>query len=291
MSNDPKAVASWISVGLAHADRALALEPRDADALELRGTLHTRPIVNGLVHDQREVDEMLRAAEKDLRAAITVNPVQSGALYVLSQIQYSKDEDQIEAYNLARRAYEADAYLAAAPQILWGLYSNTYDLDQPTSAEKWCDESKRRFPTELLTVRCQLWIMTTSAFAPPDPAEAWRRARAYENVAPPQEREYFRREGQIVVAAVLGRAGLPDSARRVLARARAGRDVDPRGELMGYEAFVRTMLKDNREAVDLLQLYLTNHPEHRRGFGKANAWWWRDLQSDARFKTLIASGR
>jgi hypothetical protein len=59
---------------------------------------------------------------------------------------------------------------------------------------------------------------------------------------------------------------------------------------MGYEAFVRSQLGDKKEAVDLLQRYLTDHPEHRGGFAKVNAWWWRDLQSDPRFNTLIAGG-
>ena len=60
--------------------------------------------------------------------------------------------------------------------------------------------------------------------------------------------------------------------------------------MMGIEAFVRTMLGDKKEAVDLLQRYLTEHPEHRRGFGKVNAWWWQDLQNDPRFQTLVAAG-
>jgi hypothetical protein len=130
--------------------------------------------------------------------------------------------------------------------------------------------------------------MTTNAVRA-EPSEAWTRAADYEKAAPPQEREYYRREGQIVVAAVLARAGLADSARRVLVRARADQKVDPRGELIGYEAFVRTLLGDRKEAVDLLQRYLTAHPEHRRGFAKVNAWWWHDLEDDARFKTLIAA--
>jgi hypothetical protein len=129
--------------------------------------------------------------------------------------------------------------------------------------------------------------MTTTAFHPPDVREAWRRAAAYERVAGPGEREHFRREGQIIVASVLGRAGLADSARRVLVRARADQKIDPRGELVGYEAIVRTMLGDKKEAVDLLQRYLINHPDHR-DFIKPRAWWWRDLQNDPRFKSLIA---
>ena len=289
MSNDPSEVTKAIDAGLAHANRALALDPRNADALELRGTLYTRPIANALVKDQRKVDDLLRSAEKDLRAAIAVNPTQAGALYVLSQIQYQKGGDPIEAHNLAQRAYEADAYLTSAPQILWGLYSSSYDLGQFPNAKTWCDEAERRFPKQVVAARCQLWIMTTKAVRP-DPSEAWRRAAEYEKAVPPQEREYYRREGQIVVAAVLARAGLADSARRVLVRARADRTIDPRGELMGYEAFVRTLLGDKKEAVDILARYLTDHPEHRRGFAKANPWWWQDLQSDPRFQTLIAAG-
>jgi TolB-like protein len=288
MSNDPVEVARAIDTGLAHANRAIALDSRNAEALELRGTLQTRPIANALVKDPRKVDDLLRAAEKDLRAAIALNPTQAGALYVLSTIQYQK-ANEIEAYNLAQRAYEADAYLTAAPQILWGLYTTSYDLGQFPNAKTWCDEARQRFPKEFLTARCQLWIMTTKAVRP-DVPEAWLRAAAYENAVPPQEREYYRREGQIVVAAVLARAGLADSARRVLVRARADRSIDPRGELMGYEAFVRTMLGDKKEAVDILQRYLTEHPEHRRGFSRTNAWWWQDLQNDSRFKTLIATG-
>jgi len=287
-TTDPAAAAKWINVGIAHADSAIALDPRDADALELRGTLRVRPISRGLVEDQRKVDDLVEASEKDLRAAIAVNPNQAGALNVLSAIQYLK-RDPVESHTLAQRAYEADAYLTAAPEILWRLYATSYDLEQFVNAKNWCDEATKRFPHHIVSARCQLWIMTAKGTSH-DPAEAWRRAADYEAAVPPQDREYYRREGQIVVADVLGRAGLPDSARRVLVRARADRTVDPRGELMGYEAFVRTQLGDKKEAVDLLQRYLTDHPEHRGGFAKVNAWWWRDLQSDLRFKTLIATG-
>jgi serine/threonine-protein kinase len=287
-SNDPAEVTKLIDAGLAHAERAVVLDPRDADALELRGTMQTRPIANGLVHDQRKVDALLRAAEKDLRAAIAINPTQAGALYVLSQIQYQKGANTIEAYNLAQRAYEADAYLTAAPQILWGLYTTSYDLGQFPNAKTWCDEAKRRFPQQVVAARCQLWIMTTKAVRA-DPGEAWARAAEYEKSASPQEREYYHHEGEIVVAAVLARAGLADSARRVLVRARADSKIDPRGELIGYEAFVRALLGDKKEAIDILQRYLTEHPEHRRGFAKTNAWWWQGLENDQRFKTLIAS--
>ena len=297
LTTDPAESAKWINVGIAYADSAIALDPRDADALELRGTLRVRPIDRGFVEDQRKVDDLVRAGEQDLRAAIAVNPTQAGALNVLSAIQYLK-HDAVESHNLAQRAYEADAYLTAAPAILWRLYVTSYDLESFVNAQKWCDVEAQRFPHHFLAARCQLWIMTAKGIKP-DPNEAWRRAAAFTLAAPPLQREYYRREGQIVVADVLGRAALADSARRtlladsarrVLVRARADRTIDPRGELMGYEAFVRTQLGDKKEAVDLLQRYLTDHPEHRGGFAKVNAWWWRDLQNDPRFQSLIAGG-
>jgi TolB-like protein/tetratricopeptide (TPR) repeat protein len=288
MTADRAEAAKLIDAAVAHVDRALALNSRDADALELRGTLRTRPIVRGIATDQRKVEDLLRAAEQDLRASIAANPTQAGALNVLSAIKHQQ-HDPVESNNLAQRAYDADAYLTAAPEILWRLYATSYDLEQFVNAKKWCDEAERRFPKHLVTARCQLWIMTSKGVRA-DPAEAWRRAAEYQAVAAPQQREFYRREGEIIVAAVLGRAGLGDSARRVLVRARSDASLDPRGELIGYEAIVRAMLGDRKEAVDLIQRYLTEHPDHRRGFAKVNAWWWRDLQNDPRFKTLIASG-
>jgi eukaryotic-like serine/threonine-protein kinase len=279
--------SKFFNVGIAHANRALALDPRNADALELRGTLQAYTLASGLVQEQRKIDDLRRLAESDLRAAIAVNPNQAGALNILSGLQYM-NHDAVEAHTLAQRAYEADAFLTAAPDILWRLYATSYDLESFDNAAKWCDEANQRFPHTLGAARCRLWIMTAKGQSH-DVSEAWRRAAEYESVAPPQQKEFYHREGQIVVADVIGRAGLPDSARKVLIRARTtDRTIDPRGELMGDEAIVRSQLGDVKEAVDLIQRYLTDHPEHRAGFGKTNPWWWRPLQNDPRFKSLIA---
>ena len=303
LTRDPEPAKKLIEAGIGHADRALALDASNADALELRGTLRVTPVARGFVQDKRTVDDLLDRGAKDLSEAIAANPTQAMALFVLSQIQYSK-HNVVEANNLLRRAYDADAYLAAAPDILWGLYTTSYDLESFTSAKSWCDAFDGRFPQHPLAARCQLWIMTAKGITS-DPAEAWRRAKRYETLVPPQRREFSSREAQIVVADVLGReadrvaltgnaagqAALLDSAKRVLSRAHTtDRTIDPRGDLLGWEAFVRAQLGDKKGAVDLLNQYLTDHPEHRAGFSKINPWWWRPLQDDARFKSLIATG-
>ncbi|HLQ43774.1 MAG TPA: hypothetical protein VK137_03515, partial [Planctomycetaceae bacterium] len=59
-------------------------------------------------------------------------------------------------------------------------------------------------------------------------------------------------------------------------------------DLSAIEARVRVMLGDQDEAVRLLKDYLTVNPEHRKGFATRTMWWWRDLQSNRNFKSLIA---
>src|SRR5207237_9908334 len=159
LTRDPAQAQKWIETGIAHADRAIALAPKSADALELRGTLRVRPIARGFVEDQRKVEDLVGLAEQDLRAAIAINPTQANALNVLSAIQYLK-HDAVESHNLAQRAYEADAYLTAAPDVLWRLYVTSYDLQSFVNAQKWCDELTRRFPQHPLGGPVQLVIIT-----------------------------------------------------------------------------------------------------------------------------------
>jgi hypothetical protein len=54
---------------------------------------------------------------------------------------------------------------------------------------------------------------------------------------------------------------------------------------------MRVILGDQDEAVRLIADYLTVNPEHRRGFASRTGWWWRDLQSNGKFKALIAGAR
>ena len=94
----------------------------------------------------------------------------------------------------------------------------------------------------------------------------------------------------MAVAAVIARAGQPDSARHVLERSRGDGEVDPTGELMQTEAYVRGMLgtpRDRDEAFKLLKRYLTANPEHRKGYAEDNAWRWRALRDDPRYRELV----
>lgn len=271
---------------MARASEAIAIDPRDADALELRGTAGYERVRARVLVDQRAINAAVASAESDLRRAIAISPRQAGAWNELSVLEQGK-ENVIEANNAARRAFEADAYLRDAPNIVSRLWSTSYDLEQFADAIHWCDVGHRRFPTDPRFIRCQLYMMLTTAVTT-DPDEAWRLVREYARLTPKQDSAFSWREGEILTAVVLGRAGLRDSSNRVLNR-HAGPDVDPTGELIGYEALARARLGQNDEALSLLERYLTNHPDHR-DFSKLNPWWWRDLRKDPRFAKLTGAG-
>jgi hypothetical protein len=166
----------------------------------------------------------------------------------------------------------------------------SYDLEQFAGAIDWCSLGSRRFPSDPRFVYCKLFLMVSKA-VPADPREAWRLVDDLHRLTPPQEWDYHHSESQLLVAVVLARAGLRDSAHHVIDRSRVGRDIDPKGELIGLEALPRTFLGEREQAITLLEQYLTSNPEHRAGFAKLNTWWWRDLQNDPRFKALVATGR
>ena len=287
-SRDRGAADTLLARAVSLADSALAADPRDADALELRATSHLVRVQLGLAPGQREVDRLTALARQDADAATRANPTQAGAWVLLSQLAYLAD-DAAPAFNYALKAWEADAYLASARSVLWRLYVTAYDQGTVETAQTYCRKGAARFPDDMNFVLCRLWLQTMPGIAA-DPDEGWRLLGELRRVSAPDEWEYYRREGEITIAAALARAGLADSARRVLVRARASREVDPRGELSGYEAFVRTLLGDTDEAVAILERYLTDHPEHRAGFSKANQWWWRGLQGNERFARLTRLG-
>ncbi|MFL5576630.1 MAG: protein kinase domain-containing protein [Gemmatimonadaceae bacterium] len=289
---EPLAARPWIEQGLGHAARALALGPKDADALELRGTLRYLRWALALAPSQRDADALLRGAEEDLKAATALDPSKATAYSVLSQV-YDQKDDMVEAKLAAQRAYEEDAYLTGADRVVWRLFATSYDLEQFADAAHWCEEGQRRFPTNPRFVRCRLWLFTTNARTP-DVPEAWREVDALKKVTPPKEWPYSEREALILVGATLARAGQPDSARRVLERARAGADVDPQRELLTFEAFARTLLgteHDRAEAFRLLRTYVAANPAHRAGFAESQSWWWKSLRDDPRYTDLVGGAR
>jgi eukaryotic-like serine/threonine-protein kinase len=152
----------------------------------------------------------------------------------------------------------------------------------------YCEEGKHRFPADFKFVECELYLLTSRAREPDVPL-AWKLADSTTRLAPEQEREYQRLNSQMMVAATLARANLPDSARRVAQRSRGSSELDPTRDLVYAEAFVNTLLGDTTAALEALKVYLVANPEKRSSLAQDPSWWFRPLENNARFRELVGA--
>ena len=288
LADDPRAALVWIQTGLGHAERALRMAPTDGSALELRGTLRYYQWTLHVTPDPVAAQALLRGAQQDLEAAVQADPSLASAYSTLSHLDYQV-EDVAAAVLHARRAYEQDAYLSVARDVLSRLFAGSIDLAQFSQAERWCNEETRRFPRDYRSAECQLLLMTTPA-RPAEVDSAWRLVALLDSVTPPQYRAYVGLESRLRAGGVIARAGLKDSSRHVLERTRSATTpaADPAQELLAIEAMQRTLLGDRDEAIALLKRYAAANPGHFER-GKDISWWWRDLEADPRFKALVGT--
>ena len=288
---DRRERAARLREGLAYADSALALSPENAVALGLRGTLRYQLWRLNLDADPDRQTALLKSAQDDLDAAVTKDPRLASAHAVLSQIYYfPPHENLVSALLAAQKAYEADAYLRDAENILDRLFWASHDLADFPAATRWCHEGGRRFPQNYRFVECQLWLQLAPD-AELDIPRAWSLAARSDSLTPPAERGLRSRWREFLVAGVIGRTGMRDSAEHVFARARTNDPtIDPEHELMGVEAIARAQMGDDNGAIALLKRYVAMNPTHSFQRGGTLHWWWRGLERHPQFREVIRAG-
>ncbi len=286
---DGLAAKPWIEKGEKIADQVLAMDSQNPDGLELRGTLRYWGWLLNIEPDPAAAKELLKDAQQDLETAVRVHPSQAGAWSILSHL-YSNTKGETDAKLAGLRAYEADAYLRDAPQLLNRLFTASYDLSQFAEAAHWCEEGSRRFPADFNFIKCQLWMLSTKA-TQPDVRLAWTLADSLAKVAPVGRREFEAREARMFVAMVLARAGQTDSAGHVALRARGAADVDPTQDLAYSEVYVHILRGDKDQAFAALKRYLAANPERRSSLSDttetSTPWWFRSIEDDPRFRILV----
>jgi serine/threonine-protein kinase len=269
-----------IERGLVLAERAVELDPRDADALEQRGALKYLLWLMEFTVDQDEADRLLADARSDLEAAADADPDRASVYSLLSHLYLRMDED-VSVILAARKAYEADAYLEDADRIIRRLFWAHYNLEQIRDARIWCDEGASRYPDNYHFTECRLWLMMSAA-EDVDVEEAWEAQVRLDSLAPD---EYERRLGRLLVGGVLLRANQLDSAEAVFATGQSDEEIDPSSELIMQEAAIRSATGDPDKAVELLRLYFaaTNtafDPE------ESLHWWYKSLVGRPEFEAL-----
>jgi tetratricopeptide (TPR) repeat protein len=269
------------------ATAALKLDPNDPDALELRGTIRYYGWLVGLEPDAASADSAMAQAERDYRAAVAANPDQASAWSSLSHLMYNKPELN-EANLYARRAYELDPYLTNADKTLWRLFTTSLDLEQSVQATHWCEEEQSRFPSDPHSVECQIMLFALTDVKPDIP-RVWKLLDQYVELNPPNQRDFMRKRGAMLVSWALARAGMKDSARSVVVRSRVEADDDPPRELALFEAMTRTMIGDTDDALQQLAIYTAANPQMRKSLTTDP--WFKPLRDNPRFLALVASGR
>jgi serine/threonine-protein kinase len=284
---DPLAAKPWIERGQRFATEALSLSPQNPDGLQLRGELRYWSWLLTLEQDPQKADKLLNDARTDLETAVKVRPSQAGAWAALSHLYY-QTSGHTDVKLAAQRAYEADAYLSNADVILQRLFISSYDMGQPVDAAHWCAEGQRRFPGDHKFVKCQLWMMTTKA-EEPDVALAWKLADSLAAIVPTAQREFETLEARMLVAMVLARKGLADSAKAVAQRSRGNSDLDATRDLMLDDAYVQVLAGDKDEALKSLGVFLAANPDRRSSLADDPGWWFRSLENDSGFKALVGA--
>ncbi len=241
--------------GIAILDSALMLHPRDPATLAMRGRLRWERVVIGEAYPL-SATAMTSAAEADLRSALAADTTLAQAAADLSQLLFEARGRYDEAARLAEQAYRLDAYMEKTSEILDRLALSKLETGDDSAALRWCAEGLRRFPQNPAHRGCFLDVL------------AWGTRASSPDSALAHYKEIEQRLGTrnvsafahylVDVAAVLARDSAPgsaDSARRVLARAKAAvpSTAHPglRDELLALEAAVLYRLGDRGRADSL----------------------------------------
>lgn len=293
----PLEAAEHADRGIELAEQALAIEPNNAEALGTRGTLRYWKRLLHVVPDPEEQQRLLEQGREDLQRAVRLDRTLASAYNILSHIKYTSGNISAGLLD-AQKAYDADAYLDAADDIVWRLYSGHFDLENWTEARRWCDVGQQRFPHDPAFINCPLDLMAAGAM-PPDPDRAWEIAAAVEENADPARSAYERINATLAVGGVLAQTAaeardpttrdeLRDSALAVIDRASSEitSDVDVGDDLRWTEAKMRVIAGQEDRAIDLLGRLIAGNPSHAFGTGAQIGWEWRPLRDHPRFPEL-----
>lgn len=221
---DQRAVRDQIRDGLDFANRALAVAPRNPDALEWRGLLRHWHWLTAPVDSLSALQSVRALAEADLRATIGLDHERPRAWSTLSSILLYQGEFE-EAYRAADQAYFRDPFLTSTGEILSTLVETAIEIGDLDAAGHWCDEIKRRNAGSWSAAYCRLTIWASdSATADGRLSTLWPTiADGLKNSA---TAALARPRLEMLAAVTLANAGQVDSAVAVAKRAAAQGEGD-----------------------------------------------------------------
>ena len=293
---NPITTRPWIVQGIVHADRALKLDPENADALEHRGNLRYWGFLTEIDTDRDARQAALLQAEQDLEKATTINRNQAGAFATLSHLYYQIPKKTAnDVYVAARAALAADEFQANVVILYSRLFNASYDLEQIGPADDYCRNLESRNATDPRAVRCRLYLQSAPGLERYDVARARRLADSLVAVSAPADSLLARYTANMFVAATLARASASsparaDSARALVRQSLGNATIDKPRDLALFGAFATTLLGESgtEEAIRLLSTYLAANPPERRAALRVDpGWWFRGIAETPEFRRLV----
>jgi tetratricopeptide (TPR) repeat protein len=274
----------WTRRAIELADLALRRSPRSAEALALRGEARLRLLEASVPGS----DSLANLAERDLRSAVEIRPDAASAWATLAQLLMLQGNFG-DAAAAAQRAFDADAFFEVRRTVSVALTASLF-AEHFDDARRWCRFGVAHYADDPRFAQCELTILGWTGRSRDDVASAWRLLSQIE------QRDTLRLLSttwayqRLMVAAVMARSGMRDSARNLLAYLRAQERSDPtkRSAPLG-EAYVRLLLNDRDSALVRLGEYLRNAPIARAQVAMHP--WFRPLVADPRFEALVRPAR
>ena len=275
----PRFADEWLRAALGETVRALALRPDDPDALELRGSVRYWRWLQGYATEP----DSLAAAERDLQAAVAAAPAAARAWYRLSLLLRFTGRFA-EAEQAAQRALDADAFLLEARPVYATLYFAALNLGRYDDARARCVAARTRFPSDLEFAHCELRIIGWSGHGRAAIARARRLIDSLET-EPDSRSGTFPADRRLLLAAIYARSGQTDSARALVAEARAAYPPDTGAAwFLSAEAYVHVLLGERTPALALLARILAASPQLRGHI--AHTPWFEAIHDDPKFVAL-----
>lgn len=269
-----------VNAALERADRALSLDPENADALELRGTAKFGLARTELNETARNA--LLDEAERDLRAAGEASNMQAEAWAQLGVLLHYFKADFAGAKRAYDRALGSDPFLREAGDMALVFGSLSTDLEEYDEAWTWYREGRRRWPENVgFPALGLMTLASTSGLGGPEAARAL--ADTIVQTMPLDRYAEYEPMWEAQVSTVLWRAGLQDSARTVLLRAET---INGGSSFAAYYlAYGWLVQGDLERCFYWLEIDLEANPGEKAY--RATEPWFRPLHGNPRFQKLV----
>ena len=227
-------------------------------------------------------DSLAALATPDFRAALALRPDYAKAWNSLGQLsrragRYAEAADEFQA------AYDADAFVQVADIASYAFNANL-EAGRFAEALKWCRLGLDRYPGDPRFTECPLVYLEWVGHTPSDAANALRMVGDLERndtLGLTPARWSYRR---LMVAAVLARAGMSDSARALMSIIRAHDEApQTRRSPSLPDAYVELLLGNRERALAILTGWQRDAKNRSLGLHP----WFTSLHGDPTFEALL----